>query len=1027
MRHLLTFCLLCGMATASLAQQPPYGTCNPAAGSTANISKIATQHYGPKADPNDVIPVETSSVKVAYPKGHPKRTNQFPDDYDYLQNKIEALPDGTTKKLYFVAGKYRIRKSLLLKSDMEIVGQQGAILSGSEEVNGGWSPVPGSPSVYAKTKSISAKNIKDFKCLGGDSICERPNDLFLDGRWLTEQVNLSAVKSNSGTWMIDEGANPTRLVVHLPDTATASDLNSKMELSLTDRAFSNDTFKDRVNRRTTVLKKVVVKNLTFEMFTTNAFATGPDWKVFNCHFRNNHISGLQITNAGIVHVEQCRMEYNGSMGLGGQLKGATIRSNELAFNNQAGYDPLWHAGGMKITRSTNTTISDNFVHDNKAPGIWIDIFCDVVEVSDNYLRDNSIGIYYEISKNGIIKNNFLDRSGNNGIYIVSSPNVLVENNTVRYTMNGIIARQDHRGYKGSCIGSNPDADTVCRKQIRNITVRKNLIVLDNVNAVATGVRVEPYNSPDWRSFKPERFYENKGYNFNFSDNKYQYVTNGTDLRSETAFNWGWGTPSPYDPEWEEKGGKLKYKDTKGTRVISWTDWQALGLDKGSCLDVPKTTSLWLEAECGTIGNIWESKTDDAASNGKYVMYPTGKASTGAPSVNPADQVTFTVNVSQADSYFLLARIRAVDDARNSFWFKIDNRSWIEWYEGITVGNSFAWNLAPGGALPLSAGNHTITFAYREGGTQLDKLVLSTSSTLPSDKGVAVTACTPPSLVVTANAGADQTVALGKASVELYGIGKGPNPFRAYLWEKVSGPSVTMSKANTANVTLTNLQVGSYTFKFTATDSEGNSGSDEVKVTVTGGTPSQPVVTANAGADQTVALGRASVELYGIGKGPNPFRAYLWEKVSGPNLTLTIRGANATLTNLQVGSYEFKFTATDSEGNSGSDNVKVTVTSSSARTADSSSKPTVERTPDALTSVLVYPNPVDGSLKVSLGTKQPASLSLSDLSGRMLFHQRVVPSSTGEITISTDEFPEGMYLLRIEHQDQVQLTKLLIKH
>ena len=344
-------------------------------------------------------------------------------------------------------------------------------------------------------------------------------------------------------------------------------------------------------------------------------------------------------------------------------------------------------------------------------------------------------------------------------------------------------------------------------------------------------------------------------------------------------------------------------------------------------------SLWLEAECGAVGSSWQTITDAAASNGKYVMYPQGNVSKNPPSGNSADQVTFTVNVPQAASYFLLARIKAIDNARNSFWFKIDNQSWIEWWEGMTLSQSFAWNLAPGGAFALSAGSHTISFAYREGGTQLDKLVLSTSSTLPSDKGVAVTACTPPSLVVTANAGADQTVALGKASVELYGIGKSPNPFRVYLWEKVSGPSVT----------------------------------------------------------------------------------------------LTTRGANATLTNLQVGSYEFKFTATDSEGNSGSDEVKVIVTASNARTADRSSKPTVERTPDALTSVLVYPNPVDASLKVNLGTKQPASLSLSDLSGRMLFHQRVVPSSTGEITISTDEFPEGMYLLRIERQDQVQLTKLLIKH
>ena len=309
-------------------------------------------------------------------------------------------------------------------------------------------------------------------------------------------------------------------------------------------------------------------------------------------------------------------------------------------------------------------------------------------------------------------------------------------------------------------------------------------------------------------------------------------------------------------------------------------------------------SLWLEAECGAVGSSWQTITDAAASNGKYVMYPQGNVSKNPPSGNAADQVTFTVNVSQADSYFLLARIRAIDNARNSFWIKIDNRSWIEWWEGMTLSQSFAWNLAPGGALPLSAGSHTITFAYREGGTQLDKLVLSTSSTLPSGLGGAAPSCTtmppPPASVVTVDAGIDKTVS----------------------------------------------------------------------------------------PDTTLMLSPASV------KGPNPFRVYLWEKVSGPTLTLITRGANATLTNLQVGSYEFKFTATDSEGNSGFDEVKVIVTASSARTADRSSKPTVELAPDALTSVLVYPNPVDASLTDSARHQgQPASLSLSDLSGRMLFHKR----------------------------------------
>lgn len=47
---------------------------------------------------------------------------------------------------------------------------------------------------------------------------------------------------------------------------------------------------------------------------------------------------------------------------------------------------------------------------------------------------------------------------------------------------------------------------------------------------------------------------------------------------------------------------------------------------------------------------------------------------------------------------------------------------------------------PGSAFFLSAGSHTITFANRERGTELDKLLVSPSNTLPADVGDPATNC-----------------------------------------------------------------------------------------------------------------------------------------------------------------------------------------------------------------------------------------------------------------------------------------------
>ena len=193
-------------------------------------------------------------------------------------------------------------------------------------------------------------------------------------------------------------------------------------------------------------------------------------------------------------------------------------------------------------------------------------------------------------------------------------------------------------------------------------------------------------------------------------------------------------------------------------------------------------------------------------------------------------------------------------------------------------------------------------------------------------------------------------------------------------------------------------------------------------------PPAPVVTADAGSDRTVSLG-STVQLSGRGIGPNPFRAYLWEKVTGPNLTLTTRGANATLTNLQVGSYEFKFTATDSEGNSGSDNVKVTVTSSSARTASGTKGSFItESTEKPVTTLIAYPNPVNDKLliQVTNATSQKGVLQLTNLAGQIVRRLEEPVTGSRQIHLDTRDIPAGLYLLQWQ-ADCLITTKLLIEH
>ncbi|MFN7117811.1 MAG: T9SS type A sorting domain-containing protein [Saprospiraceae bacterium] len=154
------------------------------------------------------------------------------------------------------------------------------------------------------------------------------------------------------------------------------------------------------------------------------------------------------------------------------------------------------------------------------------------------------------------------------------------------------------------------------------------------------------------------------------------------------------------------------------------------------------TSYWLEAECAEIGANWLTRNDLLASNLQYV-YVLGKRfnSLHLPPTDLADnKIIFNVNIAQAAEYHLFARLKAPNAFDDSFWVRINGGSWIEWSEGTQTGAAFAWKKLPGGAFNLNSGNNVIEFSYRENGTGLDKIVLSTQDTVPMGRGVAAINC-----------------------------------------------------------------------------------------------------------------------------------------------------------------------------------------------------------------------------------------------------------------------------------------------
>jgi poly(3-hydroxybutyrate) depolymerase len=195
----------------------------------------------------------------------------------------------------------------------------------------------------------------------------------------------------------------------------------------------------------------------------------------------------------------------------------------------------------------------------------------------------------------------------------------------------------------------------------------------------------------------------------------------------------------------------------------------------------------------------------------------------------------------------------------------------------------------------------------------------------------------------ASAGNNQTITLPTNSVYLYGSGSyDPNgTITNYSWTQQSGPNnATITAISSTNVEAKNLIAGTYVFKLTVTDNSGLTASATVQVTVNGTTGgggtgggggggslgSVPV--ALPGSTQYITLPTNSVYLMGGGSYDvgGWITNWSWSQVSGPSTATltTISSTNVEAKNLVAGTYTFKLTVTDNDGNTSSANMQVVV-------------------------------------------------------------------------------------------------------
>jgi PGF-CTERM protein len=208
-------------------------------------------------------------------------------------------------------------------------------------------------------------------------------------------------------------------------------------------------------------------------------------------------------------------------------------------------------------------------------------------------------------------------------------------------------------------------------------------------------------------------------------------------------------------------------------------------------------------------------------------------------------------------------------------------------------------------------NVTLTLTNLEGTESNDTVV------------VAVTDETAP----TADAGSNQTISLSDPVVFNGSDSTDNHLIASYQWALDNGKTATGEE-----VVYSYSETGTYNVTLTITDEAGNKATDTATITVTDDTPP----TANAGSDQTVALGESLI-LDGSNSTDNyQIASYQWAVGNGK----TAVGKEISQSYSKTGTYEVTLTITDEAGNKNTDTATITVIDETAPVARAGSNQSV---------------------------------------------------------------------------------------
>lgn len=151
----------------------------------------------------------------------------------------------------------------------------------------------------------------------------------------------------------------------------------------------------------------------------------------NVHVTSNATQGVFLGSSDIS-VRNVTSERNGLMGiLANYADGLRADGVRADRNNTEHFNPAPAAGGFKITRLRDVTVTNSTTNHNEGSGLWFDeSVYDATATGNDSIGNTRNGISFEISSKAVFADNLLARNGTTGLKINNAQHVQIWNNTI---------------------------------------------------------------------------------------------------------------------------------------------------------------------------------------------------------------------------------------------------------------------------------------------------------------------------------------------------------------------------------------------------------------------------------------------------------------------------------------------------------------------------------------------------------------------------------------------------------------------